>query len=258
MIASTADLVGAVSAITRYVGWGDGLLLAVMLFVIQGAGRRLLAVAAVLLFTAAFPPLSWPTVWFGFTPLVWIWREKVRKRSMAWDILEAVAIGFTMVWFSTGFVRDAVPVWGVVVQADACLVFSLHVVGIAMAVRVVRDWAVPAAAVLSTVVAVAGELLEARLGIAWSVSNLSLTAADTPVAQWSAMVTPFGVSGILNLVNFLFVWDKSPRFWLRWAGPISGFVIAVSTWFGGSLLASATRVESMPFSVMLVQLRTAS
>ena len=66
-------------------------------------------------------------------------------------------------------------------------------------------------------------------------------------------MTPFGVSGILYLVNFLFVRNQSPSFWLRWTGPISGVGIATAAWFGGCLLASATRVEPLPFSVMLVQ-----
>ena len=235
------------------IDWQDLIVLIGAAAIVAKTRRRILAISAVLLFTVSFPPFSWPTWWFCLVPLVWLWRDQNVNLSRLRLTLEAVVIGFAMAWVSTGFVRDAVPVGGGVLHGAACLVFSLQFVGLALAVRLMRDWPVASAAALSAAVAVAGELLQAVCGVAWSVTSFSLAAADTPVAQWAATVTPFGVSGILYLVNFLFVRNQSPSFWLRWTGPISGVGIATAAWFGGCLLASATRVEPLPFSVMLVQ-----
>ena len=105
-------LAGLVATLAGFGGWADGFVLAVLILVIRGSVRGLLAVAAVLLFVAAFPPLSWPTFWFCFAPLVWIWRERRLARSVGRDVLEAVAVGFSMGWLSTEFVRNAVPAWG--------------------------------------------------------------------------------------------------------------------------------------------------
>lgn len=236
-------------------GWADGFVLAVMILAIRGAVRSLLAMGAVTLFVAAFPPFSWPTFWFCLAPLVWIWRERQLVRSLVRDVLEGVAVGFSMAWLSTGFVRDAVPAWGVALQGVACLVFSLQVVGLMMAVRYLRDRAVPLAAAATAVAAVAGEFLSAKLanGVVWSVTSISMVAADTPVAQWAALVTTFGVSAILYFVNFLCALNPSASFWRRWTGPIIGVGVAGCSWLGGSLLESRTRVEPLPFSVMLVQ-----
>ncbi len=255
LVLGSIGLASAVTAVAAFSSWADGIVLAVMIFAVRGTVRRLLALGTVVLFVAAFPPFFWPTFWFCLAPLVWIWRERRLARSLIRDVLEAVAVGFAMAWLSTGFVRDAVPAWGGVLQGAACLVFSLQVVGLALAIRFTRDWPVLMAATLSAVVAVAGELLNAGVGngVVWSVTSLALAAADTPVAQWAAVITPFGVSGILYFVNFLFALTPFSSFWRRWAGPIVGVAIVSGAWLGGCLLASGTRVEPLPFSVMLVQ-----
>jgi hypothetical protein len=66
--------------------WRDAIVLVGIGIAVQGATRRLLAAGAVLLFTVAFPPLSWPTYWFCLAPLVWIWREREPRASRAEDI----------------------------------------------------------------------------------------------------------------------------------------------------------------------------
>jgi apolipoprotein N-acyltransferase len=255
MVLGNIGLAALLATFAGVAGWADGFVLAVLILVMRGAVWSLFAVGAVLLFVVAFPPLSWPTCWFCFAPLVWIWRERRLSRSLVRDVLEAVAVGFLMALLSTGFVRDAVPAWGGVLHGVACLVFSLQVVGLALAIRFLWDRAVPLAAAVTAVVAVAGEFLSAGManGVVWSVTSISLAAADTPVAQWAALVTPFGVSGILCFVNFLFVPNQSPTWWHRWTGPIFGVVVAGAAWAGGDWLALATRVEPLPFSVMLVQ-----
>ncbi len=121
-------LAGLVATLAGFVGWVDGFVLAILLLAIRGAIRGLLAVGAVVLFVVAFPPLSCPTFWFCLAPLVWIWRDRQFSESRVRDVMEAVAVGFSMACLSTGFVRDAVPAWGGVFHGVACLVFSLQVV----------------------------------------------------------------------------------------------------------------------------------
>ncbi len=248
-------LAGLVATLAGFGGWADGFVLAAMILAIRGTVRGLLAVGSVMLFVAAFLPLLWPMFWFCLAPLVWIWRERQSARTLGRDVLEAVAVGFSMAWLSTGFVRDAVPAWGGALQGVACLVFSLQVVGLMIAIRLLRDRSIPMAAAGSAVVAVAGEFLIAELwnGVVWSVTSLSLAAADTPVAQWAALVTTFGVSAIVYFVNFLFVLNPFASSWHRWSGSIIGVGVAGCFWLGGCLLESRTRVEPLPFSVMLVQ-----
>lgn len=248
-------LAGLIAAITVFSRSSDPVILTGLMLMIRGAVRSLFAVGAVVLFVVAFPPLSWPTFWFCSAPLVWIWRERKLTPSWQHDLLEAVVVGFSMAWLSTGFVRDLVPRWGVVLHGVACLLLSLQVVGLMVAIRLLRNQAVPMAATVTAVVAVAGEFLNASVanGVVWSVTSLSLSATETPIAQWAAVVTAFGVSGILYFANFLFVLTPSPNFWRRWLGPIIGTGMVGCCWLGGTHLASGTHVEPMPFSVMLVQ-----
>jgi apolipoprotein N-acyltransferase len=96
-------------------------------------------------------------------------------------------------------------------------------------------------------------LFEAWCGVSWSVTNLALTVGATPVAQWSRWITPFGVSGLLYMVNFTLVREHAPNFGRRWLGPALGVGIAVLAWCGGRLIAATVSVEPLPFSVLLVQ-----
>jgi len=120
--------------------------------------------------------------------------------------------------------------------------------------------------------------------VSWSVTNFALTVGATPVAQWSEFITPFGVSGILYLVNFLFArkssgadadWlakdqrrntclivadrsairtlDRGAIHDVSWVGPAMGATVALVAWFGGSFIAAAISVESLPFAAILVQ-----
>jgi len=249
-----AGLVAVTLLIAESFSWTDALVFAGAALAVQGARRRLCAVGAVALFTVAFPPWSWPTFWFCLAPLVWIWREEERNQSLGRHVLEAVAIGFAMGWLSTGFVRAAIPAWGSLLHGAACVVFSLQFVGVALAIRLLRNKPIVLAAALTAVVAVGCESLEAWCGIAWSVTSFSLPLAATPVAQWAAWITPLGVAGILYWVNFLLVPDwHATNFRLRWMGPTTAVGIAVTAWFGGRLIVDGTTVEPMPFSVMLVQ-----
>lgn len=234
--------------------WTDAIVLAGAAFAVQGLGRRLWAAGAVCLFTLSFPPWSWPTCWFCLAPLVWIWRQSEPRQSMARVVLEAVGVGFAMCWLSTGFVRSAIPAWGCVFHSVACVIFSLQVVPIALAIRVLRDRPLIVAAPLTAVAAVACEALQAWCGLVWSVTSLSLPLAATPVAQWARWITPLGVAGLAYTMNFLILPDRQATTKrLRWIGSLTALGIGAAAWLGGNLIADATHISPMPFSTMLVQ-----
>jgi apolipoprotein N-acyltransferase len=215
--------------------------------------RRILAIGAVLLFTASFPPYSWPTWSFCLAPLVWIWRDPSVRLSRLRLMLEAVMIGFAMGWTSTAFVRAGLPAYGGVIHAAACVVFSAPVVAVAAVMRKLRNQPVALAASAAALTAAGGEVLQAVGGVSWSVTSFALTVGATPLAQWSHWITPFGVSGGLYLMNFLLIPDNSTRLIRRWLGPATGMLLLASTWCGGKLMAAAVSADSLPFSVLLVQ-----
>ncbi len=178
LVLGNVGIAGLIATLAGFGSWPDGFVLAVLILAMRGAVRSLLAVGTVVLFVAAFPPFSWPTCWFCLAPFVWIWRERQLARSLARDVVESVAIGFAMAWLSTGFVRDVVPAWGGALHGVACFVFSLQVVGVMLAIRLLRNRAVPLAAAVSAMIMVAGEFLSAGManGVVWSVTSISLTA----------------------------------------------------------------------------------
>jgi apolipoprotein N-acyltransferase len=225
-----------------------------MLVMVTGAARRILAASVPILFNLAFPPFSWPTWFFCLAPMLWLWRDQELRLSRLRLVAEAVAIGFAMGWFSTEFVRAGIPAWGWLVHAAACFVFSLQFLAVAMTIRLMRKQRVIIAGAVTAVVAVFGELIEAWWGVSWSVSNFSLTVGATPLAQWSQRITPFGVAGILFLVNFLFCLDTSAERKRQWIGPAIGIVILCIAWCGGLLIAVNTPIPQLSFSAVLVQL----
>lgn len=249
-----AGLVAATILIGLSISWIDAIVFAGAAFAVQGTARRLWAVGTVALFTASFPPYSWPTYWICLAPLVWIWREPQPRQSLARQVLESLALGFAMGWLSTGFVRTVIPAQGWLLHAAACLLYSLQFVGIALAIRALQNRPVVVAAALTAVVAVGCEALQAWCGLVWSVTSLSLPLAATPAAQWAAWITPLGVAGILYWVNFLAMPDRRAKgVWGRWFEPITAACIGATAWFGGMLIVSEKDVAPLPFSAMLVQ-----
>ena len=158
-----------------------------------------------------------------------------------------------MAWMTTGFVRDALPAFGFVLESAACCLFGCQVCAIAVSVRLLRHTPIVVAACVSAIVATMGEILQAQFGVAWPVMSLSVPAAATPVAQLAAGVTPFGIAWILYFVNFLFVRDNASQGWLRSAGPIAGIGVASLALVVGQWIGTTTAVEPMRFTTMLVQ-----
>ena len=209
--------------------------------------------SVMIIVAAHYGHLFWPIGCICLSPLVWIWRSPLASHSVIRISVEAVVLGFAASWISTGFVRDAVADWGYIVQAIACLVFGLHFVAIAVSIHLVRHWPILFAALATSIAATASEVFQAWLGITWSVKNLAMITVTTPIAQWASLVTPFGVSGILYFVNFLFASEASDRQRIRWLGPITATFVTSAVWGGGVLLASSVVTRPCPFSVMLVQ-----
>ncbi|MEZ6034947.1 MAG: nitrilase-related carbon-nitrogen hydrolase [Planctomycetaceae bacterium] len=221
--------------------------------IISGITRQLLAVGTGILFTVSFPPYSWSTSWFCLAPMMWLWRDKALQISRRRLVVEAVTIGFSMAWLSTGFVRDTLPAFGSFVHAAACCVFSMQFVGVAIAIRVSQNQPIVVAAAVTALVAVAGEFVKASFGLSWSIANIALTVGATPLAQWSRWITAFGVAGLLYFVNFLMYLDHSKCFIRRWIGPALGVLVLSAAWIGGDLIEKNTTFTPLSFTALLVQ-----
>ena len=167
--------------------------------------------------------------------------------------VESIAIGFSMAWLSTGFVRDSLPVFGSFVHAGACFVFSLQILAVAYAIHLSRNQPIIVAAAVTALVAVAGELAEAWFGVSWSVFNIALTVGATPLAQWSRWISSFGVAGLLYFVNFLLWPNRAEDSVRRWIGPGLGVSVLGAAWCGGALIAANTPIAPLAFSALLVQ-----
>ncbi len=250
VVHAAAVCVGAIAAVN---GWDLPFALAAIVAIVAGRARQFLAIASVLLFTVSFPPFSWPAWWICLAPLMWIWRDRATKLNKFQLAAEAVVIGFSIGWLSTGFVRAVLPSWGWLIHAVACLLFSLRVVAIAIAVRLTRNRPVVVSAFACSLAAVFAELFEAWCGgVLWAATNLALAVADKPLAQWAHWISPFGVSGLLYLANFLFVLDHASSGCRRWLGVLLAAAVLATAWAGGSWIQTAARTP-LSFSVLLVQ-----
>jgi apolipoprotein N-acyltransferase len=223
------------------------------LFVLKNRnGRRAaLGLLAILSFYATFPPLEWPLFVACLVPLVWLWRA-TSPADRSW-LGEAFGIGFAMCWLSSPFVRGDSGALGVVIQGLASSLFGLQIIGVAAGLRATRHWPVLIAAPLSALGATSCELLRISL-LRWPLLALGFPAAPTPLAQWAYYVTPFGVSYLLYLINFLWLPDQvrsaSPR---ACASTLAALVCLSLAWFGGKEIAARAGVGPMPFSALVVQ-----
>lgn len=233
--------------------WSDLLVLSAAASLVVGTRRRALALLSPLLFWLAFPPFSLPTWCCCYSPLIAIWRDRRIQLSRFRLLAEAIAIGFAMAWISTGFVRTGFPARGYLLHSILSLLFSLQIVSFAFAIRLSRSLSVISASLVSTLGAVLGEGLEACFGITWALTTLSLTVGATPLAQWSRLVTPFGVSALLYFVNTLLIVPRSERNALKWSAPLLAVAVLGSAWGGGTAIESGTPVKPLPFSAILVQ-----
>lgn len=215
--------------------------------------RYFFIVLGIILFGLSFTPYNQPTFFVAFAPLVWIWRHPPLVQSQLLFSLEAIAIGFAMAWSITGFVAPAVPPWGIILQASSCLVCSLSIVAIANASRFSRSWNILTAAPFVAFIATIADLLQAWLGLTWSATNLSLAIAPTPIAQWSGLVSTFGLTYAVVLINVLWLPDLSKSHVRRWTTTIFAFVLSACLFLGGMIIESRVDVKPIPFSAILVQ-----
>jgi apolipoprotein N-acyltransferase len=229
----------------------DAVVLAVFVLKDGGGRRAALALVAVLSFVLAFPPFEWPTYWFALAPLAWLWRQAGSDR---WNwAAEAFGVGFCMCWLTSPFVRGDFEGFAVGIHAIASAVFGVQIIGIAAGLRGTRRWPILLAAPVAALVASACDLVRVAL-LGWPLLALGFPAAPTPLAQWAYYVTPFGVSYLLYLVNFLWLPDRSrDGFLSACKSPLVAIGLALAAWFGGSGIASRVDVDSIPFSALVVQ-----
>ncbi|MBX3422841.1 MAG: hypothetical protein KF752_14905 [Pirellulaceae bacterium] len=224
-------------------------------FGVKFAIRTAIASVAIIFFALSHTPYGWPIYPVAFVPLVCLWRmEKLAPQSVGWLVFEAIVVGSFMGWTITRFVPPEMPGWSPWLHLLCCLMYSSLTVAIALSLRFSQAWGLPWAAV-TAVVAVGVEYTQARiLGVTWILSNPALAIAATPLAQWSAVLTPFGLSALLYWINFSWLPDfNSNDIRWRWAGPLGAALLTAGLWLGGMFLESQAVGNSPPFSAMLVQ-----
>ena len=233
--------------------YSDVIVIALVIASVRRIRRGILAMSAVAMFALSFPPYSLPLWFVSLVPLACLWRSgnaKGRSVSIARLVVEALAVGFALSWFSTRFVSAATPKLGWVVHSIGCIVFSLQIVLIACSLRVSSRCGLFLRGGIPALAGIAGEAMEAYLGVTWSVTNLALSAANTPIAQWASLVTVFGVSGLLYFGNFILTWETRSR---SLVSVVSALAFGSAIWLGGDYLASTISLRPCPISALLVQ-----
>ena len=229
---------------------------------LTGSGRRsVAALFTVIGFRLSFPPDGWPLYLCCFGPAVWLWRGRhpepgrcptaFGRAGWAW---EALGVGFAMCWMTTAFVRAGYGKLGIFAHTVMSLCFGLQVLGIAWCLRLSRDLHALAAAPTAALGAVAIEFIPSAPA-SWMLLPLHLPAASTPLAQWAFYAGPFGVSGILYLVNFWcwMEWTGRGRDVGRWRSVAAGSACLSIAWFGGMAMASNVTARPLSFRVLIVQ-----
>ena len=203
---------------------------------------------------------SWPFCCVCLSPMMslgrWIATEP-RTVSPRTKLTRFIALvvgnGFFVAWWRSGFITTAIPEYGLAIRCAACLVFSLHFAVIGFSVYWCRHRSLAISAIACVTAAICSEVFQAWLGFAWSLTNLAFGVLDTPIAQWSSLLTPFGVAGIVYGVNFLFAVDPGSGGFRAWQGPILSMIILATAWTGGLLLKSSVKMQTISFTAMLVQ-----
>jgi apolipoprotein N-acyltransferase len=229
----------------------DAVVLAVFILVTGGGLRSGVGLASILAFVSAFPPLQWPLYWVCFAPLAWLWRE-TQPINGSW-VRESFGVGFAMCWLSSPFVRGDFPKFGVLIQGLASTLFGIQMMAIAAGLRWFRNrsvfWSAPVVGLAATRCEVVRVFV-----LRWPLLALGFPAASTPLAQWAHYASPFGVSFLLYLINFLLC-PSGPK-WktLRaWLPTLAALVCGALAWFGGERIAARVPVNPIPLSVLLVQ-----
>jgi apolipoprotein N-acyltransferase len=230
--------------------WENGLVLA-LLTLATGAGTRSLALLlSTCLFWASTPHFQLATYFFCLSPLFWLWRYHAPTRK--W-IPESFLVGFACAWPVSAFIRTSVPTCGLLLQVFSCILGGVQFVGLGAGIVLGRNLPSLRAAVLAGLVATACELLQAVYGFGWCCVAISLPAASTPWAQWASQGSPFAVSFLMYVVNFLWCPDFQVDGWRRWRPPAVALAVAVLAWFGGRQIADATVIDPLRFSALIVQ-----
>ena len=202
----------------------------------------------------------WPCCCFCLTPLVLLGRSVgCRGRKMLPTPSRTVftfmvtGIGFLVAWMRSGFISTAVQSFGWAWQAVAAIVFSMHFAIIGLAIVLSAHRSVLSAALICTIVAVCSERLQAHIGFTWALTSLCYAAIDTPIAQCSNVLTPFGVSGIIYCFNFLFAGDRSGEVGYAMRPQVLAIIVLAAGWGSGVWIRATTTVPPVPFTAALVQ-----
>ncbi len=224
-----------------------------LLSLVLSGVRVLISLAVVQCFMLSYTPYCIPLSLFSLGAFVWLWRSDLSVVSSVQSVmLQSAAIGFAMCWSISGFVVPAIDGYGLVIQSIICGIFSLQYIAIGVATHLTRVVVWWQAQLIVSICALAFEFFEAYLGVSWSASNILLSVAYTPIAQWSNVLTPFGLIGAIYWVGFGFycLFDKRLERILHLVFPSS--VLFALLWIGG-IVISLSECAPLGLSVALVQ-----
>lgn len=225
--------------------YGYAVLSGLLVFGTGCGWRSLLLLLGAGLFWLSFPPLGWPSFLFCLTPVFVLWRTSGSLKRCLWE-------GFLF-----GFVASALTIFSALdkypppIWIGFSLLYGIQWLPLALAGVISRTWPVLLVAPFLAVVATAAEGLRSY----WfgCLQCLFLPAAPTPLAQWASLVSPFGVSFLIYLLNSLWAmgWLSSGQ--RRWRILLVSGVLLAFLWVGGGELARQTAIPSLPLRILLIQ-----
>ncbi|HAC92287.1 MAG TPA: hypothetical protein DCF63_16910 [Planctomycetaceae bacterium] len=209
---------------------------------------------AVGLFVLSHTPYCWPVGILVPSTMVGLWRAPLVSQLPIQVIVESLLIGSLACWLVTPFFAGAVAAYELPVHVICCMVYSSQTVGTALVIWSTRSWSVMASAPLIALASTLAELGHAMaFGITWITTNAALTMTTTPVAQWSGVLSPFGLSAAVCWIGCLLWPDWSKSSWRRYVSTVTAISALAILWVGGLLIESAIDDRPPAFNALLVQ-----
>jgi apolipoprotein N-acyltransferase len=196
-------------------------------------------------------PYSMPVYFIVVACMVYLWRGTAAPKWAWLVLLESILLGMISCWLVTLFFWFS-NTWAVCGLCYA--VSSTHTVAMALALWWSRSWNLWRVAPLVGAVVAVFEWLHACLfGITWIVTNAALTVAATPIAQWTAWLTPFGLSAVIVALGCLYLPVSDLSGYRRWIGTGTGLAATCTMWLVGAWTERQVFVAPLSFQALMVQ-----
>jgi|GEM_PF-3859188 apolipoprotein N-acyltransferase len=221
--------------------------------------ERVLVVTSLGIFLtyAAYPPLRLPTYFFSLAGVLQTWRL-ANQCAVAYS--EGFAFGCAVAWWSIPHIGMAHHYNGEIVRLSAVAIIGCQFACLAATSYVTRKLPRVIGAVIVALVGTALEFVRVY-EIEFPLLLLSQPAASTPIAQWASVISVYGVSAILYLINALVLplnGNAEGRY-KKWLAPslrlIGTGVVLVGFWLSGMVLMQSVQEDCLPLDIITVQPR---